>query len=1107
MKALFDILLKDKALTEMSRCFRRSSGKAFIYGMSGSLKHAAFAACYELAPAPSAIIVHDRQQLKEWESDLAELLPEAELAEMPVLDMTEVAAAAKSRELVSQRMDILGRLSRGEPVIILSTAEAAVQKGISRQDFEQLSIKLRAGQVLERDELLAHFVQIGYHRMEETAQVEMPGEFSVRGGIVDVYPINEITPYRIEFFDDEIESIRSFSLETQRSIKTVDRIEILPVMQENPAGLTDSFLAFMPETGKIIIDEPLRVREHIIKIGKESPELKNRILSWNGLSDGIKNGNVLYLALMLQKIHGGEPDSLEGVTSKGIASFQGQMDMLASDTEEWLAQKNRVIVLASDKSKQESLREFFAGHRLPATMELKAGGLKAGAVTVLKGSLLNGFELPGMKLTVLTEKDIFGRQKRKLTRISKEERISHFRDIKVGDYVVCLNHGIGKYMGVETHESDGVHKDYLYIMYGGGDKLYVPTDQVSVLQKYIGAEGEVPKLHRLGGSSWKKSVSRAKAAVEDIADELIKIYAARQKATGFAFDGNDELLREFEDSFPYEETPDQLSAIADIKADMAKAAPMDRLLCGDVGFGKTEVAIRAAYNAVLGGWENGRLISKQVAVLVPTTVLAQQHYKTFQERFQGTGVNIDVINRFRSAKEQRETLQRTRDGLVDILIGTHAILNQKKVQFRDLGLLIVDEEQRFGVKQKEKIKSLAAGVDCLTLSATPIPRTLHMSLTGTRDMSIIESAPADRYPVQSFVVEDDDGIIRDAIRRELKRGGQVYFVYNRVETIDYMKKRLEELVPEAVIQTAHGQMPEEMLERIMVEFYEGKYDILLATSIIENGLDLPNANTIIVYDADKFGLSQLYQMRGRVGRSSRMAYAYFVYQENKVLTETAERRLQAIKEFTELGAGFKIAMRDLEIRGAGNLLGAQQHGHIASVGFEMYCRLLEEAVQTLRTGRPPAKPLEPVIELPADAYIDGEYIEDAMHKIEVYQRMAAVRDTKQLLALEDELEDRFGVPTEPVRNLLSVMDIKNYARRLGIQLIILKNDLLELEFASENSVEPENLMNTLGVLKNSARMKKKEYTLQVKMGPKRKANLLRFVKSLVRSLAGEAGRK
>ncbi|MCI6869934.1 MAG: DEAD/DEAH box helicase [Selenomonadales bacterium] len=540
---------------------------------------------------------------------------------------------------------------------------------------------------------------------------------------------------------------------------------------------------------------------------------------------------------------------------------------------------------------------------------------------------------------------------------------------------------------------------------------------------------------------------------------------------------------------------------------MAKASPMDRLLCGDVGFGKTEVAIRAAYNAVLGGWENGRLISKQVAVLVPTTVLAQQHYKTFQERFQGTGVNIDVINRFRSAKEQRETLQRTRDGLVDILIGTHAILNQKKVQFRDLGLLIVDEEQRFGVKQKEKIKSLAAGVDCLTLSATPIPRTLHMSLTGTRDMSIIESAPADRYPVQSFVVEDDDGIIRDAIRRELKRGGQVYFVYNRVETIDYMKKRLEELVPEAVIQTAHGQMPEEMLERIMVEFYEGKYDILLATSIIENGLDIPNANTIIVHDADKFGLSQLYQMRGRVGRSSRMAYAYFVYQENKVLTETAERRLQAIKEFTELGAGFKIAMRDLEIRGAGNLLGAQQHGHIASVGFEMYCRLLEEAVQTLRTGRPPAKPLEPVIELPADAYIDGEYIEDAMHKIEVYQRMAAVRDTKQLLALEDELEDRFGVPTEPVRNLLSVMDIKNYARRLGIQLIILKNDLLELEFASENSVEPENLMNTLGVLKNSARMKKKEYTLQVKMGPKRKANLLRFVKGLVRSLAGEAGRK
>ena len=569
----------------------------------------------------------------------------------------------------------------------------------------------------------------------------------------------------------------------------------------------------------------------------------------------------------------------------------------------------------------------------------------------------------------------------------------------------------------------------MHIKYGGDDKLFVPTDQVGLLQKYIGAEGEVPRLHRMGGTEWVKAKARAKKSVEDIAQKLIEIYAKRKEAKGFAFEPDDSTQYDFEAAFPYQETDDQLRAIQEIKTDMEKEKPMDRLLCGDVGFGKTEVAIRAAYKAAMAG--------KQVAVLVPTTVLAQQHYQTFAARFNDFAPTVDVICRFRTASEQRETLTRVKNGQVDILIGTHAILNQKKVQFKNLGLLIVDEEQRFGVKQKDKIRSLAAGIDVLTLSATPIPRTLHMSLVGARDMSIIETPPAERFPVQTYVVENNDAIMASAIKREMKRGGQIYFVYNRVDTIDKMREHISHLVPEARIQTAHGQMPEEMLERVMMDFYEGDYDVLLATSIVENGLDVANANTIIVYNADHFGLSQLYQMRGRVGRSHHMAFAYFVYQADKILTETAEKRLQAMKEFAELGAGFKIAMRDLEIRGAGNLLGSQQHGHIASVGFEMYCKLLEEAVEKLKSGKKAAVTVqpEPVIDLPIEAYIDGDYIADAMHKIEIYQRIAAVRNNDELTNLLDELIDRFGEPTKPVMALLKVARLKNYARSLKIKTI------------------------------------------------------------------------
>ena len=699
----------------------------------------------------------------------------------------------------------------------------------------------------------------------------------------------------------------------------------------------------------------------------------------------------------------------------------------------------------------------------------------------------------------MTEKDIFGRHKRH-TAVRKHsdygEKISHFRDIKPGDYVVHESHGIGKYLGVETLDVGGIHKDYLHIQYAGDDKLFVPTDQVGLLQKYIGSEGDVPRLHRMGGTEWVKAKARAKKSVEDIAQKLIEIYAKRKDAKGHAFPPDDASQREFEDAFPYEETEDQLRAIAEIKADMEKEKPMDRLLCGDVGFGKTEVAIRAAYKAAMDG--------KQVAVLVPTTVLAQQHYQTFTTRFNGFAPVIDVICRFRTPKQQKETIEKVRLGQVDILIGTHAILNQNKVKWKDLGLLIVDEEQRFGVKQKDKIRKLAAGIDVLTLSATPIPRTLHMSLVGARDMSIIETPPAERFPVQTYVVENNDTIIANAIRREMKRGGQVYFIYNRVDTIDRMRDHIESLVPEARIQTAHGQMPEEMLEHVMMDFYEGDYDILLATSIVENGLDVANANTIIVYNADHFGLSQLYQMRGRVGRSHHMAFAYFVYQADKILTETAEKRLQAMKEFAELGAGFKIAMRDLEIRGAGNLLGAQQHGHIASVGFEMYCKLLEEAVERLQNGKAPEEaPPEPVIDLQTEAYIDGDFIADAMHKIEIYQRIAAIRSNEEIRSLLDELIDRFGDPTEPVMHLLEVARIKNYARNLGIRTIKELPLALDIYFLPKKRMPAKGMLELANLFGKRMRSLPDKNGLRFALNDRYKKKITNFVTRLLMIASGD----
>lgn len=1093
MDALFAAMRADPSVARIASCFVRKRAQSFIYGLAGTQKHAVLAAAFAAAPRTTVILAHNKDTLEEWRENLAALLPEVPVVELPELDVLTFSAAARSVELIARRMDVLGRLIRGERVIVLAKAAAAVQKGISRQEFSRLSLHVKLGDVLERDALMQKLVQLGYEHVEE---VETLGQFSARGGIVDIFPINSLVPVRVEFFDDEIDSLREFDLATKRSIRNTSSLAVLPLAGTDASGKPEIFFSYLPEEAVIVFDEPMRIREQILTLVKENPDIKKQNFSWEDMMAAAQLRNVIYTALMLQKLHGAEPDEIVSVVVKAVAPFQRQMDMLASEVQGWLGAKDRVLVLLGDRTKADALREFFARHRLPSAVVASQAVLPEKLVSIMQGTLLNGFELPEARLVVVTEKDIFGRQKKKLLQKKEQgEKISHFREIKVGDYVVHVNHGIGKYLGVETLDVGGVHKDYLHIKYGGDDKLFVPTDQVQLLQKYIGSEGEVPRLHRMGGSEWAKAKAKARASVQDIAKELIELYAKRKNAKGYAFSKDTTWQKEFEDAFPYEETKDQLTAVAEIKADMEKEQPMDRLLCGDVGFGKTEVAVRAAFKAVMGG--------KQVAVLVPTTVLAQQHYQTFTSRFMNFGPVVDVICRFRTPKEQQATMERTLRGQVDILIGTHAILNQKKVQFKDLGLLIVDEEQRFGVKQKEKIKSLANGIDVLTLSATPIPRTLHMSLVGARDMSIIETPPAERYPIQTYVVENNDGILKNAIQREIKRGGQVYFVYNRVETIDRMRQRLEELVPEARIQTAHGQMPEELLERVMVDFYEGSYDILLATSIVENGLDVANANTIIVYNADYFGLSQLYQMRGRVGRSNHMAFAYFVYQADKVLTETAEKRLQAIKEFAELGAGFKIAMRDLEIRGAGNILGSQQHGHIASVGFEMYCRLLEEAVHSLQTGKPIEEIPEPVIEMQVEAYLDGGYISDALHKIEIYQRIAAVRSNDELPGLLDELIDRFGELTEPVLRLLAVARIRNYARALGIRSILEKPALLEIAFLPQPAFAVENMLKLKEQLGTALKLLPAQQLLRIRLSILQKRDITGFVTRILMVLAGD----
>jgi transcription-repair coupling factor (superfamily II helicase) len=708
-----------------------------------------------------------------------------------------------------------------------------------------------------------------------------------------------------------------------------------------------------------------------------------------------------------------------------------------------------VVILVSSSQRAQQLLLSLQDHNIDAfyTSSLE-GHVRAGNVVVSNGNPVAGFELPGCRLVVITESEVFGQRKKPRREWRQSDRLAPFVDIKTGDYVVHVNHGIGRYLGVVPLTIQGIQKEYLLVKFAGEDKLYVPVDQVGLIQKYLGSEGEAPRLSRLGGGEWARAKGKVKEAVREMAQDLLSLYAARETIKGYAFGKDTVWQREFEDAFPYEETPDQLRAAEEIKSDMEHPRPMDRLLCGDVGYGKTEVALRAVFKAVMEG--------KQVAVLAPTTILAQQHYNTFKERLAVYPVVVDVLSRFRTNREQRQVLQELERGTVDIVIGTHRLL-QEDVRFKDLGLLVVDEEQRFGVAHKERLKVLSKNVDVVTLSATPIPRTLHMSLVGMRDTSILETPPEDRYPVQTYVLEEDPVLIREAIRRELGRGGQVFFVYNRIHDMERVSSWLQGLVPEARIAVAHGQIREDELEQVMLDFMNHEYDVMVCTTIIENGLDIPNVNTLIVKEAGMMGLAQLYQLRGRVGRSNRVAYAYFTYRKDMALGEAAEKRLAAIREFTELGSGFKIAMRDLEIRGAGNILGAEQHGHIAAVGFDLYSRLLEEAVREAKGDEAP-RMVETTIELPVEAYIPDTYIPDANQKVAIYKRIAAFSSLSEIPDLEDELVDRFGDLPGPVVNLLAVAKIRVLAGWLKIKSINLLPGQFRLLFAAGHPLVGEDLV-------------------------------------------------
>ena len=981
----------------------------------------------------------------------------------PAKDFLFYKADIRSKELVKQGMEGIQAVLSGTPVTIVTSLDGFMDHLAPKESIEEKVLKIQNDSVLKLDEMAERLSDVGYDR---EVQVEGPGQFAVRGGILDIYPLTEEFPVRIEFWGDEVDSIRTFDVESQRSIENMTEITIYPAV-EFPQGEEKgvSFLDYFSKEDSILfLDEPVRLVERGQNIEEEFMEAQKKRLE-NGYELEEEEANIFPVADILKKINtyssigffalemkcrGLEVRESYEIQAKSVNPYNNSFEMLTQDLKRLKRNGYRVVLLSGSRTRAKRLAEDLRDYNLSSYYgEELDREVKPGEIMTAYGYIAEGYEYPMLKFTVIAESDIFGKRKKKKKRKTYEGRkIQSFSELKPGDYVVHENHGVGIYQGIEKIVVDKISKDYMKISDAQGGNLYIPATQLDLIQKYASADAKKPKLNKLGTQEWNRTKTRVRGAVKEIARDLVKLYAARQEQDGYVYGEDTVWQREFEEMFPFEETEDQMMAIEAVKKDMESHKIMDRLICGDVGFGKTEVAIRAAFKAVQE--------SKQVVYLVPTTILAQQHYRTFVQRMKEFPVRIDLMCRFRTPAQQKKTVEDAKKGLVDIIIGTHRVLSED-LKFKDLGLLIIDEEQRFGVQHKEKIKKLKENVDVLTLTATPIPRTLHMSLIGIRDMSVLEEAPNDRMPIQTYVMEYNDEMVREAIERECARQGQVYYVYNRVEDIDEVAGHVQKLVPDLSVAYAHGQMREHELERIMYDFINGEIDVLVSTTIIETGLDISNANTMIIHDADRLGLSQLYQLRGRVGRSNRMAYAFLLYRRDKMLREVAEKRLAAIREFTDLGSGFKIAMRDLEIRGAGNLLGAEQHGHMEAVGYDLYCKMLNEAVKHLKGEMEEEETFTTTMDLNVDAFIPASYIPNEYQKLDVYKRIAAIESREEMEDMAEELTDRFGDIPKKVEKLLEVAALKAQAHQLYVTAVEQKGEVYTFIMYEKAKVHPERI--------------------------------------------------
>ena len=1007
----------NKGILQVSGCME-SQKSHLMYGLSGI-------APYRL------ILAEDERRAREIYEDYR--FYDRKVYSYPAKDLLFFQADIHGNLLIRQRMKVIKALLEEKELTVVTSIDGCMDFLESLEKIKEQLIHYESDSTVDTEQLKNQLVALGYERV---GQVEMPGQFSVRGGIVDIYCLTEENPWRIELWGDEIDSIRSFDPESQRSLENLEELTIYPAVEHIGDKDMVSFLNYFPEERTIIfLDEPNRLTEKGGAVEEEYRQSRmhreekgsrnlpeNWLCSFEQLQKELNKRNCISVCALEPKQAGWKVREKFYLEVKSISAYNNSFELLVKDLHQYKKQGYRIALLSGSRTRAERLAKDLQEEGLAAFYGQDYDReICPGEIMVVYGHAKKGFEYPLIKFAVMTESDIFGQeQKKKKKKNYSGSRIQDFAELSIGDFVVHEKHGLGIYRGIEKVEVDRIVKDYIKIEYRGGSNLYIPATQLDCLQKYSGADAaKAPKLNKLGTQEWNKTKSKVRGAVKNIAKELVELYAVRQEKEGYVCGPDTVWQREFEEMFPYEETEDQLSAIEDAKRDMESTRIMDRLICGDVGYGKTEVALRAAFKEVQE--------SRQVAYLAPTTILAQQIYNTFVQRMKEFPVRVELLCRFRTPAQQKKAIEDLKKGQVDVIIGTHRILS-KDVQFKNLGLLIVDEEQRFGVTHKEKIKQLKKDVDVLTLTATPIPRTLHMSLIGIRDMSVLEEPPMDRMPIQTYVMEYDEETVREAINRELRRGGQVYYVYNRVTDIADVALRIAKLVPDARVDFAHGQMSERELENVMYSFVNGDIDVLVSTTIIETGLDISNVNTMIIHDSDRYGLSQLYQLRGRIGRSNRTAYAFLMYRKNVMLKETAEKRLAAIREYTDLGSGFKIAMRDLELRGAGNLLGAQQHGHMNAVGYDLYCKMLNEAVKEAK-GIHTMEDFETSVDLNVDAYIPDSYISNEFQKLDIYKRIAGIETQQDYDDMLEELLDRFGEPGKAVLNLLAIAKLKAIAHQ------------------------------------------------------------------------------